>query len=89
MAKILCVLYPDPVTGYPPKYARDDIPTSAHYQTVRPRPHLMGHRDSNRGNSLAAYRANWACEVTSKGMVTNWSSQVTRTEQIRLSTGIS
>ena len=26
MAKILCVLYPDPVGGYPPKYARDDIP---------------------------------------------------------------
>ena len=27
MAKILCVLYPDPVDGYPPKYARDDIPS--------------------------------------------------------------
>jgi formate dehydrogenase len=26
MAKVLCVLYPDPTTGYPPKYARDDIP---------------------------------------------------------------
>jgi formate dehydrogenase len=26
MAKILCVLYPDPVDGYPPRYARDDIP---------------------------------------------------------------
>jgi len=26
MAKILCVLYDDPVTGYPPVYARDDIP---------------------------------------------------------------
>jgi formate dehydrogenase len=26
MAKVLCVLYPDPVTGYPPAYARDDIP---------------------------------------------------------------
>ncbi|MFZ0666556.1 MAG: NAD-dependent formate dehydrogenase [Acidimicrobiales bacterium] len=26
MAKILCVLYPDPVSGYPPKYARDGIP---------------------------------------------------------------
>jgi len=25
MAKILCVLYPDPVTGYPPVYARDSI----------------------------------------------------------------
>lgn len=26
MAKVLCVLYDDPVTGYPPAYARDDIP---------------------------------------------------------------
>jgi formate dehydrogenase len=26
MAKVLCVLYPDPITGYPPQYARDDIP---------------------------------------------------------------
>jgi formate dehydrogenase len=26
MAKVLCVLYPDPVDGYPPKYARDDVP---------------------------------------------------------------
>ena len=25
-AKVVCVLYPDPVNGYPPKYARDDIP---------------------------------------------------------------
>ncbi|TCL73013.1 NAD-dependent formate dehydrogenase [Rhizobium sp. BK251] len=37
MAKILCVLYPDPKTGYPPKYARDDIPVISVYpngQTV-------------------------------------------------------
>src|SRR5271154_3286227 len=31
MAKILCVLYPDPVDGYPPKYARDDIPEIKRY----------------------------------------------------------
>ena len=31
MAKVLCVLYPDPVSGYPPKHARDDIPTPGHY----------------------------------------------------------
>ena len=37
MAKVLCVLYPDPVTGYPPAYARDDIPVIKGYpngQTV-------------------------------------------------------
>src|SRR5947207_8542912 len=26
MANILCVLYDDPVDGYPPAYARDDVP---------------------------------------------------------------
>jgi formate dehydrogenase len=31
MAKVLAVLYPDPVDGYPPEYARDDIPKITHY----------------------------------------------------------
>jgi formate dehydrogenase len=31
MARVLCVLYPDPQAGYPPVYARDDIPTITHY----------------------------------------------------------
>ncbi|MFG2956316.1 NAD-dependent formate dehydrogenase [Streptomyces sp. NPDC048291] len=31
MAKILAVLYPDPVGGYPPDYARDEIPTISGY----------------------------------------------------------
>jgi len=31
MAKVLCVLYDDPIDGYPPKYARDDIPKIDHY----------------------------------------------------------
>ena len=31
MAKILSVLYPDPVGGYPPDYARDEIPTITGY----------------------------------------------------------
>ena len=37
MAKVLCVLYDDPVTGYPKSYARDAIPKLEHYpggQTV-------------------------------------------------------
>lgn len=29
--KVVCVLYDDPVTGYPPKYARDDIPVITGY----------------------------------------------------------
>src|ERR1700761_791302 len=31
MAKVLCVLYADPVDGYPPEYARDGIPTIERY----------------------------------------------------------
>ncbi len=31
MAKVLCVLYDDPVDGYPPSYARDDVPAIASY----------------------------------------------------------
>jgi formate dehydrogenase len=31
MAKVVCVLHDDPVDGYPPKYARDDIPKIDHY----------------------------------------------------------
>ena len=31
MAKIVCVLYDDPVGGYPTSYARDDIPKLDHY----------------------------------------------------------
>jgi formate dehydrogenase len=31
MAKVLCVLYDDPVTGHPSEYARDDVPTIERY----------------------------------------------------------
>jgi len=31
MAKIVCVLYDDPVTGYPKSYARDDLPQLERY----------------------------------------------------------
>jgi formate dehydrogenase len=31
MAKVLCVLYDDPVDGYPPEYARAGIPTTRRY----------------------------------------------------------
>ena len=31
MAKVLCVLYPDPVNGYPTAYARDDLPKLDRY----------------------------------------------------------
>jgi len=31
MANVLCVLYDDPVSGYPPAYARDDLPKIERY----------------------------------------------------------
>ena len=31
MSKVVCVLYDDPVKGYPKKYARDDLPKLTHY----------------------------------------------------------
>jgi formate dehydrogenase len=47
MAKILCALYPDPETGYPPRYARDEIPVIKRFadgQTVpSPTPPLGFH----------------------------------------------
>jgi formate dehydrogenase len=42
MAKVLCVLYPDPETGYPPKYARDDIPSIARYANGQTAPTPTG-----------------------------------------------
>src|SRR4051794_8508110 len=31
MAKVVCVLYDDPITGYPESYPRDDIPRITEY----------------------------------------------------------
>src|SRR5262245_40587485 len=31
MSKVVCVLYEDPVDGYPDSYARDDLPKLSHY----------------------------------------------------------
>lgn len=30
-AKVVCALYPDPVSGYPPQYARASVPTITKY----------------------------------------------------------
>jgi formate dehydrogenase len=44
MAKVLCVLYDDPVDGYPPAYARDDIPRIERYHDGQsaPTPNGLG-----------------------------------------------
>ncbi|HEX3960900.1 MAG TPA: NAD-dependent formate dehydrogenase [Trebonia sp.] len=43
MAKVLCVLYDDPVDGYPKSYARDDIPQITSYPggQTPPTPHSI------------------------------------------------
>jgi formate dehydrogenase len=42
MTKVLCVLYPDPEAGYPPSYARDDIPTITTYANGQTAPTPKG-----------------------------------------------
>ncbi len=42
MSKIVCVLYEDPVSGYPKKYARDDIPRLTHYPGGQTMPTPLG-----------------------------------------------
>ncbi|HMD57543.1 MAG TPA: NAD-dependent formate dehydrogenase [Solirubrobacteraceae bacterium] len=46
MANVLCVLYNDPVDGYPPNYPRDDIPTIERYPDGQstPTPEGLGFR---------------------------------------------
>src|SRR5258708_36336570 len=42
MAKVLCVLYDDPVDGYPRSYARDGIPKIERYYDGQPTPTPQG-----------------------------------------------
>ena len=44
MAKVVCVLYDDPVDGYPKTYARDDIPKITKYPDGQTTPTPSGHR---------------------------------------------
>ena len=43
MAKVLCVLYDDPVDGIPTSYPRDDLPKLDRYPEANP-PDAAGHR---------------------------------------------
>ena len=44
MATILCVLYDDPVDGYPPEYARDGVPKIESYPDGQTTPTPEGAR---------------------------------------------
>ncbi len=53
MAKILCVLYPDPENGFQNTYARDDVPTITRYDNgqTAPNPKAI---DFNPGHLLGS-----------------------------------
>ncbi len=72
MANILCVLYDDPVGGFPTSYARDGVPTIERYydgQTT-PTPERV---DFTPGELLAACRASSGCAGSSRSAGTGWS----------------
>src|SRR5271168_3563415 len=54
MAKILCVLYPDPVAGYPPQYSRDGIPTITAYPDGQSAPSPKGPLRFNPGELVGS-----------------------------------
>ena len=70
MAKVLCVLYPDPVDGYPKTYARDDIPKITTIPTARRRQRREP-STSSLANCLAASQA-------SLGFANSWKRPATR-----------
>ena len=53
MSKVVCVLYDDPVKGYPKKYARDDLPKLTHYPGGQSLPTPQG-IDFRRGTLLGS-----------------------------------
>ena len=61
MAKVLCVLYDDPVDGYPAAYARDEIPEIDSYPGGPDDAEPARDRLHPRGAARAACRASWAC----------------------------
>lgn len=59
LGKVVCVLYDDPVDGYPKSYARDSIPTITHYpdqngnpKDTAPTPKHDNTRDANGNNGI-------------------------------------
>ena len=64
MSKVVCVLYDDPVKGYPKKYARDDLPKLTHYPGGQSLPTPQG-ITSGRARCSAAFPASSACASSS------------------------
>ena len=73
MAKVLCVLYDDPVDGYPPAYARDEIPKIERYHDGQTTPTPAGARlHAGRAARQRLGRARPA-RASSRGSGTSWS----------------
>jgi hypothetical protein len=86
MAKIVCVLYEDPVAGYPKVYARDDIPDIERYpgRQTTPTPKAI---DFTQGNCSEACPAGSACVDFSSRWATRLSSPPIRTDRTASSSG--
>ncbi len=78
MAKVVCVLYDDPVDGYPKTYARDDLPKLERYPDGQTLPTPEGHRLQARHACSAASPASWASGNISKPTATSSWSRPTR-----------
>ena len=79
MAKVLCVLYDDPVDGYPTSYARDDIPPIDRYPGGQTTPTPGGDRLHARASCSAACPASSGCASSWRAPGTPSWSPPTRT----------
>ncbi len=70
MAKVLCVLYDDPVGGYPTSYAREDIPKVEGYPGGQTVPNPKQIAISSPASFSAVSPANSGCAGFSKHRAT-------------------
>jgi formate dehydrogenase len=71
MAKVLCVLYDDPVTGYPKAYARDGLPKIDKYPDGQTLPTPKG-IDFQPGSLLGSVSGELGLRKYLNPTVTNW-----------------
>ncbi len=81
MAKILCVLYDDPVDGYPKTYPRDGLPSLKGYPGGQTLPSPKG-IDFKPGTLLGSVSGELGLENSSNGRVTACTRPLTRTARI-------
>ena len=79
MATFLCVLYDDPVDGYPPSYARDDVPEIERYHGGQTHADARGDRLHARRAARQRLRRARAARRSSRSAATGSSSPRTRT----------